>query len=187
MSETRNSAGTPGLSSTGSFRGEMELLERDYEKRFRDIMSDLEKLSETELAEAGQLKEGLISDRELIRSAMEYCKNTMVEMEAKVRAGLLSLLDEKVCADVAEAELLILNKFTQLQRYNSASLGRVFALDLPARAKSLDKDAAAGLRTVIAGLMECSQFISNTVQDLAIRVKERNKVITHPLDEDHPE
>jgi len=72
-------------------------------------------------------------------------------------------------------------------RINSASLQHVFRLSLPARVKELEKDVAAILREAIVTQMEDSQFLSNELQDMAIFIKERNKIITHPLDENHPE
>lgn len=171
------------------FRGEMELLGWEYSRRAAALDLKLDELLRTvpELNEIKSWYDGLAEDRKELLSGIEDCALTMEKMEVKVKEGLLSLMDEQVVADVAAHELQILNSLTAMQRINSASLQRVFALNLPALAKNIEKPAATVLREAIVMLMEDTQFMSNELQDFAIFVKERNKIITHPLDENHPE
>ena len=169
-------------------RGELQLLRYEYEKRSAALDEKINSLSAAapELAQISILREGLADDRERLISGIESNIVIMEKMEAKVKEGLLSNMDEQVVADVAAHELQVLDGLTLMQRINSASLRRVFDLELPALVKSLDKPAAPLLREVIVLLMEDTQFMSNEMQDLAVFTKERNKIITHPIDEDHP-
>ena len=169
-------------------RGELQLLRYEYEKRSAALDEKINSLSAAapELAQISILREGLAGDREKILAGIDENIRTMEKMEAKVKEGLLSNMDEQVVADVAAHELQVLDGLTLMQRINSASLKRVFDLNLPAVVKTLDKSAATLLREVIVMLMEDTQFMSNEMQDMAVFTKERNKVITHPIDEDHP-
>lgn len=169
-------------------RGELQLLRYEYEKRSAALDEKINAVSAAapELAQIGLLRDGLAEDREQLICGIESNIVIMEKMEAKVKEGLLSNMDEQVVADVAAHELQVLNGLTAMQRINSASLKRVFDLNLPAVAKGLEKPDAALLREVIVMLMEDTQFMSNEMQDLAVFTKERNKVITHPIDEDHP-
>lgn len=173
--------------SEGS-KGELELLGYEYEKRSAALLDKLAQLcAAPDFAQGGEWKASFEKDKELFLEGVDSAIEVMEKMEAKVREGLLSNMDEQVVADVSSHELDVLSRLTALQRINSASLQHVFRLSLPARVKELEKDVAAILREAIVTQMEDSQFLSNELQDMAIFIKERNKIITHPLDENHPE
>ena len=174
--------------SEGS-RGELELLRYEYEKRSAALCDKLAQLcaAAPDFAQGGEWKASFEKDKELFLEGVDSAIEVMEKMEARVREGLLSNMDEQVVADVSSHELDVLSRLTALQRINSATLQHVFRLSLPARVKELEKDVAAILREAIVTQMEDSQFLSNELQDMAIFIKERNKIITHPLDENHPE
>lgn len=177
------------LDSVGDgMKGELQLLRYEYKNRNAELDKKIDCICKLkpDFPQMQMLKAGLASDRAELIAGIEHNIEVMDRMEIKVKEGLLSLLDEQVVADVASHELEVLNGLTAMQRINSASLKRVFDLNLPALAKEQEVSVASALREAMVLLMEDTQFMSNEMQDMAVFIKERNKVITHPIDEDHP-
>jgi hypothetical protein len=171
------------------FAGELALLRYEYMTRSGDLAQKLDALlaAEPTFSQAAAWKDMLAADRALIPAKIDLCIEKMLAMQEKVKAGQLSLQNEHVCRDVAETEKQLLVDLTELQHFNSDALQHVFALQLPALLKSLGKDNRILLHDAIGQQADCTQFMSNELQDLAIMRKEQNKRITHPLDENHPE
>lgn len=170
-------------------KGELELLRYEYEKRAAALLVCIRQLIAAVPAEQAfsQWQQALIASREGMLQGFAECVSLVEDMETKVREGRLALLSEKVCSDVSQAEEAVLSRLTALQRINSAALQNIFALSLSSKIKELSKDEASLLRSAIAAQTENTQFFSNELQEFAIVMKERNKTITHPLDENHPE
>lgn len=170
------------------FRGKVELLRYDYNKCTDELLS---KLSELEAAahfdKAIEWGELIKADKASFLYLLDESASVMLEMEEKVKEAQATLADEKVIANVMECEAVILGKITELQRLCTAALQHVFKLGLPAAIKGLEKPASKFLAEAINMQTENNQLISNSVQYLAIILKESNKTITHPLDENHPE
>lgn len=173
----------PGLA------GELARLRLEYDERTGDISAALGRIaaSEPALSGAAQWRDALSRDRQAVFSEIDGCIDMLLLMSEKVRAGQLSLNNEEVCREVAAAEERVLDALTRLQRLNTASLRTVFDLKLPSLLRALPPESAALLRTAIDRQADCAQFMSNGLQELSIKLKERNKTITHPLDENHPE
>ena len=169
------------------FKGELELLHYEYAGKTSQILETLRAISPAPGTKAAQWLEELTGDKDVILSGIDECAEKMVELDEKVKAGLLSLMDADVCRDVAAIEQDVLTRLTDLQKRNSASLQRIFSLSLPARVKELEKAQGDALKNAIGIEAELAHFMSNELQDLAISLKEHNKLITHPLDENHPE
>ena len=118
---------------------------------------------------------------------LNACVEYLIDLEKKVRIGQLSLANEQVCDDVSKTEAKVLSILTELQRLNSEALKPVFSLKLPSLLKTLHDPEKTLLRDAVNLQTENTQYFSNELQHLAIMLKERNKIITHPLDENHPE
>lgn len=169
------------------FKGELELLHYEYADKTSQILETLRAMTPAPGTKAAQWLEELSEDRAVILSGIDACAEKMVELDAKVKAGLLSLLDMEVCRDVAAVEQDVLDRLTALQKRNAASLQRLFTLALPAHVKELEKAQGDALKSALNIEAELAHYMSNELQDLAISLKEHNKLITHPLDENHPE
>lgn len=171
------------------FKGELELLRYEYDRRVSAQLQRLDELLafDTVPGAVREWRAYLSGDRTSMLVDFTPCIDAVAHLEETAAQGRLSGLRLQVCADVARAEAQVLDLLTGLQRRNSASLQQVFRLGLPGLIKNLDPAPAALLRAAVNAQADDAQFVSNELQDLAIFLKERNKVITHPLDENHPE
>lgn len=171
------------------FAGQLDLLRREYTRRSAEIAELLEHLEAGApgLAGAAQWREALAESSGAFLAGVELCADAAAHMERAADEGRLRLDNDRVVAEVASGEAAILQRLTQLQRISSASLRAVFDLGLPARIGSLGPGGGELLRAAINRQTDLTQLVSNGLQDLAILLKERDKLVTHPLDEDHPE
>ena len=171
------------------FAGELELLQYDYTEKYHEVCAGLNALTELhpDCSEASEWKAKLTESQASFHSCLQSCVEQLVALEEKVRIGQLSLANEQVCRDVSKTEAQVLSMLTELQRLNSEALKPVFSLNLPALIKTLPDAEKKLLRDAVNRQTENTQYFSNELQHLAIMLKERNKIITHPLDENHPE
>ena len=187
---TPNQAPTSSASNhVSGFSGLLAALQKDYQTKGASVCDLLDRLiaQENGLSAIEQWKNLLEENISSFSSCLDSCLEMMLILEEKVRIGQLSLANEQVCTDVAETEARVLSSLTVLQRLNSEALQPVFTLSLPSVLKTLSADRKPLLRDAIIQQTDHTQYFSNELQHLAIMLKERNKTITHPLDENHPE
>jgi hypothetical protein len=171
------------------FAGQLVLLRYDYTLRASEVSLALEPLADSapRHAKAVQWREALAENTGAFLAGVEFCLETTAQMEAETAAGRLALDKDRVVAEIIRAESAIMGELTELQRISADSLRQVFDLGLTSQIRDMEAGEGACLRRAIGLQADGTQFISNALQDLAIFLKERNKVITHPLDENHPE
>lgn len=187
---TLNHVSTSSSSNhVSGFSGLLVALQKDYHTKSTSVCDLLDRLIAQEKGLSAiemwrtQLEDNITS----FSSCLDSCLEMMSVLEEKVRIGQLSLANKQVCTDVAETEAKVLSSLTVLQRLNSEALQPVFTLSLPSLLKTLSSDSKALLREAITQQTDHTQYFSNELQHLSIMLKERNKTITHPLDEYHPE
>ena len=171
------------------FLGELELLRHEFTTRTDRLIQKITQLRETvpDSQPVSFWLQIMTDHRASMCKEMEDCMSIMRSLEEKANIGRLQQANEQVCTDVALLEKEVLHKLTLLQQMNTASLQSVFSLGLLPASKLMEKDIGTALRNGVSQQAEDMQLISNELQDLAIMLKERNKTITHPLDENHPE
>ena len=187
---TQNHTSTSSESNhVSGFSGLLAALQKDYQAKSASVCGLLDRLiaQEKDLSSIEQWRMLLEENLNSFSACLDSCLEMMSVLEEKVRIGQLSLANEQVCTDVAETEFRVLSSLTVLQRLNSEALQPVFTLSLPSMLKMLPADGKALLRDAITQQTDHTQHFSNELQHLAIMLKERNKTITHPLDEFHPE
>ena len=187
---TSNHTSTPSQSNhVSGFSGLLVTLQNDYHTKSASVCNLLDRLIAQEKGLSAIEKWRTLLEENLtsFSSCLDSCLEMMSVLEEKVRIGQLSLANEQVCTDVAETEAKVLSTLTVLQRLNSEALQPVFTLSLPSVLKTLSADRKPLLRDAITQQTDHTQYFSNELQHLAIMLKERNKTITHPLDEFHPE